>query len=279
MPTSYPIKAIKCFFRMALLNIKASKILYDADLPNYAIFHLQQSIESGFKCYAFTLEIISTPAEVKKEIGHSTSKLRIITIKKIINELNDFIPANSPARSKIQEMLETQDYPIINLTEKIPDLTNIPEKRLVKIIDSIDSDIKRLPNFEEIFSPPTDDSLSEFLLFLLNTPIERFPHRFPKKMKFTAKHIKKLEFYFAMSDYDFFVFQAFTSLSLIFENHVQSTRYIDRGMHCPDLVYSEDNPLIKNYSRIVDIVDASIKVLDIFIGYHLWNLGIVKEDL
>lgn len=226
------MREFPCFFIMASRHHQAAGELYGLALFDLAIFHLQQSVENGYKAYYLALEF-SDIAKIKRDIGHKSAKILPGIYSRIISDIEKNL---GEAPNWIKEHISEEEHPISKFAFSINDPVNIPLTSLEKLIDLIQEDNSRLLSL-----------------------VERFKG---KKLDFP-------EFVSLMSAYQYTIEESFSPLSFILEKHEQRSRYYDEKTKCPDDFYSNSNPLIIKFPDLHKIVEKSLHDLGIFIENFL----------
>ncbi len=222
------MQEIPCFFIMADRHYQASLELYEKKFFDFAVFHLQQSVETGFKAYLMALEF-SNLDEVKQKVGHKSSQILPLLSSKMISDIENKL---GPLPEIIKKHIQENEHPITEYASKIDDLVSIPLEIIEELIKRIGDDNTRLLSIGE---------------------------------KFKGKELNFAEFVSLMTQYQYNIEEVLTTFSLIFEKHEQRSRYYDRQTGCPNEFYSESNPLVIKFPELSAIIKYTIKNLGIFI--------------
>ena len=83
------MKLSTSYYDIAVVDIKASKILFGNKLYSQSVFYFQQSVEKANKAFAILTEIISEE-EAKFDRDHNTNKIYKRIIDKQTNEIEQY---------------------------------------------------------------------------------------------------------------------------------------------------------------------------------------------
>lgn len=217
-----------CFFIMANRHHQAARELFKQELFDLAVFHLQQSVECGYKAYILSMEFLKFQ-EIKPKVGHKSEKILPIISSKIISDIEiKFGQIPDP----LKEHIRGHEHPIAKFANKLTNPIDLTLPQLEELIRLIEQD-------------------NSYLSMLCE--------------KFRGKSLEFPEFVFLMNMHQYNIEESFTSLSSILGEHEQHSRYFDTQTGCPESFYSTSNPIVSKFPELCSIIEVSIKNLGLFI--------------
>lgn len=279
-------KNVQSHYMISQQNLDISSLLFEHEYYPYALYHLQQAIENGFKCYGEFSQSLS-PDDKKKTVGHKghiiNDSINKKTLNKFITETKKQInPENYPKYEKgfLQFMKSPEFQPLTHEVHKIKE-SKITQKKL-------DNLLKTFSDFNLNFQNQRDYYLSkqfeedDFIIQLTND-------KFVKQMvvafithdtKFNSLQPDEWMTYLIENKVSFrnpiiawlymqYIMDSFSALSLLLEDPQQQTRYPNSKGIRPDELYDEKHPFIKKFSEIFKYSDIAIKNLGYFIQAHV----------
>ena len=179
----------KEYLRLAEIDLDVARTLYNNQIYNLAIFHLQQAIEKITKCVCLVITIdekensMLTLEEIKKE--HNAAKLMLNAAEKIF----DILEKQAKKLNLLKEYLVKPYQDLINnLKKELKQLKGRDSKEeIAKTINTTKSlNITQFFNIKKM--PKSSQFLNEYFLHLATLGAIVFPHYESSRYPFNDKN-------------------------------------------------------------------------------------------
>jgi len=281
------MKLEKQLLEIAKQDMKASLLLYKNKLYSQAMFYLQQSVEKMAKAFAVHFGII-TENELKK-ISHNPLKIYKKTTDDLVKKFKKIDAASQVypklKSTKIFKIIEESN--IGEVCRKFENLYHVlsSQKPLILSEEEIDKILNEIENFQNEtqaskrlisqlqiseldFQKMLEEArtvICELLLVLgasENTisGVENLISQILNE-EFANKLIKGI---FPLMIDMMCIWYKLLYLSIITYSHAEFSRYPERNIN-PLELYSDRNPLIQNFEKVLEVIDETLKEFEALI--------------
>jgi HEPN domain-containing protein len=277
------------FLNLAFDDLNSARLLYEEQIYPQAVFHLQQAVEKAIKSLGLYIGII-TEEQAKKEIGHkglvlfekTTDHLAnsLLKIGKVIREhpelkqiteittydFTDLEKKSQEFSDKFHQILKETDRKKIISSEELHSVFNQLDE-LNRNLEAIKKGIEKNPFTDEEINRKKQEYLDQL------QPLFRY---FPDKKDEIENNINSLLNQLKNRDFLIGVILPIAEIScaamslyhltIITQPHAMTARYPD-GEFNPAEFYTEQNPLIQEFPRLMDYIYQSLSLLDRVYGF------------
>lgn len=270
-------------------DLKSAKALYDSELYPTAIYHLQQSIEKGWKSFGFYYGIITEgQARSRDIIGHKGSKVcnRTITVlKKVISHMRSKVktlkhicsteqtehssaPLQEDFLKELDGDIDTLVREVNNITANEEEIRKMPYDDMNDLIEFLTAFQKSLIFIEEMVnSPKFSEEYCEAIrqgAYRTWRPIfvgVPYADNILKKTLWEKLDNETIRKMMIAALHGMMVTVPLFQLAIITQVHEQTTRYRLDGIS-PTVIYTTTHPLIQLFPSIYSLTEETLTNLE-----------------
>lgn len=284
------MELLREFLKMANMDLKSSKILYEHRLYPQSVFYFSQSVEKANKAFALTtgkyiekdmLAFSHDPIKIYKHLINEAKK-RYSNLALGLDELPDLKNTEFAINLDLKNKINGCDIEIKNLEDirkRKEDLTFMPKREIAKIIKEIEviekeleEDILKIKNFElteQIWNEQKWEVKKQ-----LSNPNKELTSYIEKELNNSSISLQELEtalkkMYLGASFLIIISYSLFY-LAVITLPHSVTTRYPQNKLY-PTKIYNSRLAIVQSPPSLFEVQSKTLKNLDKYCREYIFK--------